>query len=71
MIDDDNLLFQCYVALYDYDAADDDEITIQEGDKIVNGEIVGEGWMQGTNARTGLHGMLPSNYVEIPSQQGC
>lgn len=55
------------MALYDYDAGDDDEISMQEGDKIVNGEIVGEGWMQGTNKRTGKHGMLPSNYVEISS----
>ncbi len=53
-----------YRAIYDYDKADADEISLKEGDMISNGEIVGEGWMQGTNMRTGETGMLPSNYVE-------
>lgn len=53
-----------YRAIYDYDKADSDEISLKEGDMISNGEIVGEGWMQGTNMRTGETGMLPSNYVE-------
>ncbi|CAB4017474.1 LIM and SH3 domain 1-like, partial [Paramuricea clavata] len=53
-----------YRAIYDYDKADGDEISLKEGDMISNGEIVGEGWMQGTNMRTGETGMLPSNYVE-------
>ena len=56
-------LFQ-YVAIYEYVAADDDEVTIKEGDVIIKAEIVAEGWMVGTNSRTGLTGMLPSNYVE-------
>ena len=50
--------------MYEYEAADDDEVTIKEGDIIINAEIVAEGWMVGTNSRTGLTGMLPSNYVE-------
>ena len=54
-----------YVAVYDYEAGDDDEVTIKEGDVVINGETIAEGWMVGTNVRTGLHGMLPSNYVEI------
>ena len=54
-----------YVAIYDYDAADDDEVTLKEGDVVVRGQVVAEGWMEGTNTRTGLHGMLPSNYVEL------
>ena len=53
-----------YIAIYDYDKADSDEISLKEGDMIINGEIVGEGWMLGTNMRTGESGMLPSNYVE-------
>jgi hypothetical protein len=56
-------MFQ-YVAVYEYEAADDDEVTIKEGDIIINAEIVAEGWMVGTNSRTGQTGMLPSNYVE-------
>lgn len=52
------------MAIYDYDKAENDEITLCEGDMITNGEIVAEGWMLGTNMRTGEYGMLPSNYVE-------
>ncbi|XP_002156849.1 LIM and SH3 domain protein 1 [Hydra vulgaris] len=53
-----------YIALYDYTAADDDEVSFQEGDIIINGEIIDDGWMSGTVKRTGQTGMLPSNYVE-------
>ncbi|XP_028395804.1 LIM and SH3 domain protein F42H10.3-like [Dendronephthya gigantea] len=53
-----------YRAVYDYDKADSDEISLKEGDMISDGKIVGEGWMEGTNMRTGETGMLPSNYVE-------
>lgn len=53
-----------YVALYDYAAADDDEVSFQENDIIINGESIDEGWMSGTVERTGESGMLPSNYVE-------
>ena len=53
-----------YRALYDYTAADEDEITINEGDIIVEANIIDSGWMEGRNERTGMFGMLPSNYVE-------
>jgi len=53
-----------YIAIYDYTAADDDEVSFIEGDVIVNGEHIDDGWMTGTVSRTGETGMLPSNYVE-------
>ncbi|XP_074660605.1 LIM zinc-binding domain-containing Nebulette-like [Tubulanus polymorphus] len=53
-----------YVALYDYAAADDDEVSFDEGDFIINAEIIDDGWMTGTVERTGETGMLPANYVE-------
>ncbi|XP_059150253.1 LIM and SH3 domain protein F42H10.3-like isoform X4 [Physella acuta] len=53
-----------YRALYDYSAADSDEVSFQDGDHIVDVEVVDAGWMIGTVQRTGQHGMLPSNYVE-------
>lgn len=53
-----------YRALYDYNAADDDEVSIVEGDVIIEANIVDSGWMEGKNQRTGKFGMLPSNYVE-------
>jgi len=53
-----------YMAIYDYTAADDDEVSFQEGDYISNGVIIDDGWMTGVVERTGEQGMLPSNYVE-------
>jgi len=54
-----------YTAIYDYTAADTDEVSFVEGDIIINTEIIDEGWMMGTVQRTAQHGMLPSNYVEV------
>jgi len=51
-------------ALFSYDATDDDELTFLEGDFILNGKIIAEGWMQGTHEKSGKSGLLPSNYVE-------
>lgn len=51
-------------ALYDYTAADKDEVSFNEGDVIVNCQKVDEGWMTGTVQRTLTWGMLPANYVE-------
>ena len=53
-----------YVAIYDYSAADEDEVSFQEGDVIIDVERIDEGWMTGRVERTGEHGMLPANYVE-------
>lgn len=55
-------------ALYDYTAADKDEVSFVEGDIIVNCQKVDEGWMTGTVQRTLQWGMLPANYVEIIKQ---
>ncbi|XP_006824375.1 LIM and SH3 domain protein 1-like [Saccoglossus kowalevskii] len=54
----------CYQAIYDYTAAEADEVTFLDGDILINCEIIDAGWMTGTNERTGDTGMLPSNYVE-------
>ncbi|XP_035859726.1 nebulin isoform X4 [Sander lucioperca] len=51
-------------ALYDYGAADNDEVSFKDGDVIVNVQAIDEGWMYGTVQRTGKTGMLPANYVE-------
>ena len=53
-----------YQAMYDYEAQDDDEVGFQDGDYIDNIEPIDEGWMFGTVRRSGMRGMLPSNYVE-------
>ncbi|XP_016302294.1 nebulin-like isoform X17 [Sinocyclocheilus anshuiensis] len=51
-------------AMYDYSAADNDEVSFKDGDVIVNVQAIDEGWMYGTVQRTGKTGMLPANYVE-------
>lgn len=50
--------------MYDYVAADNDEVSFKDGDVIVNVQSIDEGWMYGTVQRTGKTGMLPANYVE-------
>uniref|UniRef100_A0A3B5MUW5 LIM and SH3 protein 1 n=1 Tax=Xiphophorus couchianus TaxID=32473 RepID=A0A3B5MUW5_9TELE len=53
-----------YRAVYDYNAADDDEVSFMDGDIIVDVQQIDEGWMYGRVERTGQQGMLPSNYVD-------
>lgn len=53
-----------YRALYDYSAADDDEVSFLENDLISEVTVIDDGWMEGRVERTGQYGMLPSNYVE-------
>lgn len=53
-----------YRAMFDYSAADADEVSFQEGDIIINVKRVDDGWMTGTVAKTNKYGMLPANYVE-------
>ncbi|XP_062382329.1 LIM and SH3 domain protein 1-like [Sardina pilchardus] len=52
-------------AMYDYAAADDDEVSFAEGDVILDVQQIDEGWMFGRVQRTGQQGMLPANYVEM------
>lgn len=50
--------------MYDYIAADEDEVSFMDGDLIVEVQQIDEGWMYGCVERTGQRGMLPANYVE-------
>ncbi|XP_068162316.1 LIM and SH3 domain protein 1-like [Antennarius striatus] len=52
-----------YQAMYSYMAAEADEVSLQEGDLILDVEQIDEGWMFGCNKRTGQRGLLPANYV--------
>ncbi|CAG0916849.1 unnamed protein product [Notodromas monacha] len=61
---DRELTSRCYRAMYDYAAADDDEVSFKDGDLIINCSNIDEGWMTGTVQRTMRTGMLPANYVE-------
>jgi len=53
-----------YKAVYDYTAADDDEVSFVEGDIIIDANTIDDGWMEGRVERTGQFGMIPANYVE-------
>jgi len=51
-------------ALYDYQAADDTELSFDPDDFITNVDQIDEGWWQGTGP-DGSFGLFPANYVEI------
>ncbi|XP_057675088.1 drebrin-like protein B [Corythoichthys intestinalis] len=51
-------------AVYDYQAADDTEITFDPDDIITCIEMVDEGWWRGYGP-DGRYGMFPANYVEL------
>jgi len=51
------------VAVFDFTADSDDELTIKEGEVItINSEA--EGWILGTNSK-GMQGLFPANYVSV------
>ncbi|XP_052773189.1 drebrin-like protein isoform X2 [Mya arenaria] len=54
----------CCIALYDYQASDDTEVTFDPDDVLTHVEQIDEGWWIGT-APNGSRGMFPANYVEI------
>uniref|UniRef100_A0A8B9GTH8 Drebrin-like b n=1 Tax=Astyanax mexicanus TaxID=7994 RepID=A0A8B9GTH8_ASTMX len=54
----------CARALYDYQAADDTEISFDPDDIITGIEMIDEGWWRGY-APDGHFGMFPANYVEL------
>uniref|UniRef100_A0A3Q3WER3 SH3 domain-containing protein n=1 Tax=Mola mola TaxID=94237 RepID=A0A3Q3WER3_MOLML len=51
------------VALYDYQAAGEDEISFDPDDIITNIEMIDEGWWRGVCK--GAYGLFPANYVEV------
>ena len=51
-------------ALYDYQAADETEISFDPDDIITHIEQIDSGWWQGL-APNGTYGLFPANYVEL------
>nr|AAC08424.1 cortactin isoform C [Rattus norvegicus] len=51
------------IALYDYQAAGDDEISFDPDDVITNIEMIDDGWWRGVCK--GRYGLFPANYVEL------
>ncbi|XP_072259006.1 drebrin-like protein [Pyxicephalus adspersus] len=54
----------CARALYDYQAADDTEISFDPDDLITHIEMIDDGWWRGYDPN-GHYGMFPANYVEL------
>ncbi|XP_063697165.1 drebrin-like protein [Culicoides brevitarsis] len=52
-------------ALYDYQAADETEISFDPGDLITHIDQIDEGWWQGLAPDGVSYGLFPSNYVEL------
>ncbi|WFD00630.1 actin binding protein [Malassezia yamatoensis] len=59
-----NLGGQQAVVLYDYDAAEDNELSLKEGDRLSQVDQVDEGWWSATDSN-GNTGLFPANYVEL------
>lgn len=55
------------VALYDYQAADEDEISFDPEDLITHIEMIDEGWWRGLCKNR--YGLFPANYVQLVNQQ--
>ncbi|KAI9503801.1 hypothetical protein BX070DRAFT_224544 [Coemansia spiralis] len=52
------------VAVYDYEAAEEGELSFREGERITHIEFPSDEWWEGVNER-GEYGLFPANYVEI------
>jgi hypothetical protein len=66
--EDENI--KTYLAEFDYEAGDQDELTVSVGDVIkidMSNEENQEdsGWFVGTNTNTGRSGLVPSNYLKL------
>ncbi|PVZ99788.1 hypothetical protein BB558_004195 [Smittium angustum] len=54
-------------ALYDYEAAEDGELTFNDGEKIYGVEFPSEEWWQGFNSK-GEFGLFPASYVALDTE---
>ncbi|KAI7857163.1 hypothetical protein BDC45DRAFT_501835 [Circinella umbellata] len=57
------------IALYDYTAGEDNEISFKENQTITHIEFVSEDWWQGVAADGKSVGLFPANHVELQQQQ--
>jgi cortactin len=53
------------LALYDYQAAADDEISFDPDDLITHIDMIDAGWWKGLHAKTYTYGLFPANYVQL------
>lgn len=53
---------ECVVE-FEYDANEDDELTLKKGDVITNVSLYEDGWMKGV--LNGKEGVFPDNFVKV------
>ncbi|KAJ1730154.1 actin binding protein, partial [Coemansia biformis] len=53
------------IALFEYEATEDGELSFNEGDQIAHIELVSSDWWEGVNTTTGMQGLFPANHVEL------
>jgi hypothetical protein len=53
------------IALYDYDADEDNELSFRAGERIVEITATSEDWWEGRRADGGGAGLFPATYVEV------
>lgn len=58
------------VALYTYDATEENEISFVEGESLLLLEKDDSGWWKGRNAK-GQEGLFPSNFVDVVGEEGA
>ena len=71
-LEEEQVLVAAMVAQWEYTPQDDTEIELLEGDVVIDVDPVEEGWSVGRNERTGIRGLVPSNYIEprlVPAVQ--
>ncbi|PIA15242.1 Sh3 domain of protein Lasp1, partial [Coemansia reversa NRRL 1564] len=51
--------------IHEYDAQDDDEINLAEGETICNIDQLDQGWWYGESEDGSRRGVFPSNFVEL------
>lgn len=58
------------IAQYDYEKAEENELELRDGERIVNIDMVDEDWWMGQNEQ-GEVGLFPANYVELVEGGGA
>jgi hypothetical protein len=53
------------IALYDYQAVDETEISFDPGDLITHIDQIDAGWWEGFSPRYEAYGLFPANYVQL------
>ncbi|KAF2397578.1 hypothetical protein EJ06DRAFT_533184 [Trichodelitschia bisporula] len=56
------------IAQYDYEKAEDNELELRDGERVINIDMVDDDWWMGQNER-GETGLFPSNYVELIEEE--